>query len=827
MKQLITLILLFAFFFSNAQSTIPVSHGAGVIVTSSSAAAPMSNLKDFNLCAPGNTGAYGGWIKMDLGINTTISSIRWWINMSPNGNVTSEIWEVSPDNVTWTLAANTSGPHADTEEKFLSFSTPFTNMRYIRVTQSGTPSWFAIYEMIVNEPYFKDNIYQYMQPKVLDSTGKVFSGNIALYPYTFICSKASTYQWKLNGTNIPGATSQSYTATGGGTYTCSVTYPSAGSCGFSLTSNPGPAGALVWLKADAGVYSDAGITPATNGQAIQQWNDQSGNGYNVSQITAANKPSFVAIASDGKPGLQFNGAQIMSTLTNVNWTATNVANFFVVCKSTNPNGILFETSPDDNTNNGSTVLIDNYTGAGGNGIAASVRGGNGGFRAFKNTAGFIPCTKIYQVTYDMTQVGSPIITVKLNNAPQTDNVGYTTAPSPAGGLLNYPLFIGARSGLTSPITGNISEIIAYKNALTTAEEATVYNYLSNKYFSGTGTTQFTAVPVSNVSANAILDDASWKHGYSTANNNQIIASVKDNCLNLGTISPSVYVDANASLNGGGYTLRRHYVINVASDPVGTKRVRLYYTNADFADLQTFVPSLTSPSQLAITKYDGLNEDGVYDPTGGTLAFIPAAQITTGTAFGQNYLEFNVAGFSEFWIHTGSVALPLRFLSFTAQKCNKNSVCLDWKTANEQNVSRFEIERSEDGRIFKSVGTKTANNQAANSYSSTDDLLNNTKVFYRIKQIDTDGKFSYSDVRTVLLSAKISIGIYPNPAINTVNISGWNNIKQMKLYDMSGRILKEWKTSVPEINIGHLLKGTYILKADLKSGEMLQEKIVKI
>ena len=586
-----------------------------------------------------------------------------------------------------------------------------------------------------------------------------------------------------------------------------------------------PAGSLIWLKADAGVYTDAGITPAANGQTIQQWNDQSGNGYNVSQTTAVRKPTFIAAASDGKPALQFSGAQIMSTLATVNWNATNVANFFIVCKTSIANAMLFESSPDVNSYYGCVYMVDNYT-TSSNGIAAALKDVNGGFRNFKNAAGFIPCTKIYQVTFDMTQTGSAIINVKLNNVSLADNNGYGNA-NPTG-LLNYPIYIGSRSDLTYPLNGNISEIIAYKNALTPAEANTVYNYLNNKYFSGTGTAQFTALPSTTITGNSILDDASYKHGFNSANNNQVITSVKDNCLDLGTITPTVYSDANAALNGGKYTMRRHYVIKTTINPAGTKRARIYYTNADFANLQAVVPTLTSARQLAVEKFSGPNEGGVYDPTGKTLTVIPAAQITTGTAFGQNYLEFDVTSFSEFWIYTGILNLPLKFISFTAQQCNKNAVCLEWKTASEQFVSHFDIERSEDGRVFKSVGSKAALNQAANSYNTTDDvssMVNNTKIFYRLKQIDTDGKFTYSEVRTVLHTNKISLNIYPNPVTDILNIPDWMQIKKIELLDVSGRLLLDIKPQAT-LNINTLLKGNYILKVQMKSGEVLTEKIIK-
>ena len=256
---------------------------------------------------------------------------------------------------------------------------------------------------------------------------------------------------------------------------------------------------------------------------------------------------------------------------------------------------------------------------------------------------------------------------------------------------------------------------------------------------------------------------------------------------------------------------------------------LDYTNALYAEFKLDGPSVTSAVQLVVTKDDGPNEDGWYNPSVCTRTFIPAAQITSSTAFGQKYLEFDVTVYSEFWIHTGSGVLPLKFLSFNAQYCNKNSVCLNWKTANEQNVSHFEIERSGDGIVFKTVGTKTANNQLANSYTSVDDISafqNSRQIFYRIKKIDSDGKFSYSTAQIVKPFGKNPITVYPNPASETVNIRGWNNIKQMQLYDVSGRLLNEWQLATPSININNLMSGTYLLKLRMKTGEILQEKIIK-
>ena len=61
-----------------------------------------------------------------------------------------------------------------------------------------------------------------------------------------------------------------------------------------------------WLKADAGVYKDAGVTLAANGETVQQWNDQSGNGRNFSQATSGMRPVYTTGVQNSLPGVRFD-----------------------------------------------------------------------------------------------------------------------------------------------------------------------------------------------------------------------------------------------------------------------------------------------------------------------------------------------------------------------------------------------------------------------------------------------------------------------------------------------------------------------------------------
>src|SRR5262245_53350712 len=65
---------------------------------------------------------------------------------------------------------------------------------------------------------------------------------------------------------------------------------------------------LAWYKATDGVYKDAGSTLAINNDTVQQWNDNSGNGFHLSQATAGNRSTFKATGVNGRAGLQFVAA---------------------------------------------------------------------------------------------------------------------------------------------------------------------------------------------------------------------------------------------------------------------------------------------------------------------------------------------------------------------------------------------------------------------------------------------------------------------------------------------------------------------------------------
>ena len=547
---------------------------------------------------------------------------------------------------------------------------------------------------------------------------------------------------------------------------------------------------VLWLKADADVYNDAGITFATNGQTVQQWNDQTCNGFNVSQSNSGWRPTWDQYAFNGKPAIKFDknlGTKFLENLVDNPVAAGAERTIFIVAKS-------------QCGYNGGTIFTQRRTAPyaafyvyniGSNPITLYSDGVNGASNANTTVSpttnellGNFPFIATYRVP-----TNNGFLQFYVNGVPQTvsQSAGVTNESG------NNGFTLGTWDNLNDPLPwgGWIAEIIVYNKSLSDEERQAVETYLQNKYTVAGLPAVFNGLPAATTSSDANQSEVSWVHMYNTSNSSKVIASVNAFCLDLGTINSTVYNDATAGVYGGIRYMRRHYVINTTLNPFGGKLVRLYYTDADFADLQSYVPGLTSASQLVITKYSGANEDGVFDPSGGTTQLIPPSQITTGTVMGVNYLEFYVTGFSEFWIHTGMVALPLQFQSFTAQKCNNNQVCLNWKTANEQDVSHFEIEKSTDGSNFYRIGSEPARNQSQNLYSFLDNATTgaDTKVYYRIRQVDADGRVAYSSILWVSFDEK-EISIYPTVFENKFNLqNNQSKILQLDLYSADGKWLQ--------------------------------------
>lgn len=166
-------------------------------------------------------------------------------------------------------------------------------------------------------------------------------------------------------------------------------------------------------------------------------------------------------------------------------------------------------------------------------------------------------------------------------------------------------------------------------------------------------------------------------------------------------------------------------------------------------------------------------------------------------------------------------LPVTFGSFTAEKQN-NTALLKWTTALESNSKEFVVERSSDGKGYSSIGSVKAAgfSTTQKSYSFVDASPLKGNNVYHIKEVDNDGKATYSDIRALTFdNLKPVIRISPNPATNIVTISIPGNTQDLKirLLNNTGSLLNSYNMNSESlsINVSNLARGMYNITIDGK------------
>lgn len=168
--------------------------------------------------------------------------------------------------------------------------------------------------------------------------------------------------------------------------------------------------------------------------------------------------------------------------------------------------------------------------------------------------------------------------------------------------------------------------------------------------------------------------------------------------------------------------------------------------------------------------------------------------------------------------TTNVVLPLELVDFSAKKKAKTDVQLDWKVANTQHFSHFEIERSSNKTLFENIGHQKAKEQS--DYEFIDQNPSEGINYYRLKMVDEDGRYTYSIVRAVIFDKNTPLSIYPNPAANFVKISlenGFSKNTAINVFDETGKlVLSKQLQNIDfqgtiQLDVSQLPNGHYHLK----------------
>jgi PQQ-dependent dehydrogenase (s-GDH family) len=305
----------------------------------------------------------------------------------------------------------------------------------------------------------------------------------------------------------------------------------------------------------------------------------------------------------------------------------------------------------------------------------------------------------------------------------------------------------------------------------------------------------------------------------TGADGNIMAEIKANGNYLGTVTSSFYLNSEAVRedNGNKLYLDRNITITPSVQPASPVDIRLYLTGNELTALINAKNSkgigsgVSGIANLAIFKNDDLCGPQVKSHA---VKVIPSY---TGSHGGNGFVvQGQITSFSTFYFGSSDiVALPLQFLSFKGALQN-NGALLQWETANEVNTSHFVVERSINGNSFNPIGTVAAagNFTAALKYSYLDKdakLQPAAKLYYRLKQVDIDGGYSYSKTIVIDLNSDDIVSMHPNPVNDVLNIQlALSKAQQVQISvtDINGRTVY--------VESKFVNKGNSVLKVNTKA-----------
>jgi hypothetical protein len=327
--------------------------------------------------------------------------------------------------------------------------------------------------------------------------------------------------------------------------------------------------------------------------------------------------------------------------------------------------------------------------------------------------------------------------------------------------------------------------------------------------------------------------------------NSLVAAINPNGQSLGQVSVKAFLDNGIMrIENKQYYLGRSFTISAShsdfSQPVG---VRLYVTDEECEKLisapgKTGIVKPGSAYELALTKYSGSNEDGDLANNGSVAWTYYPKNAVKKVPYAQGYyLEFTTKSFSEFWFAKDFIGsgtpLPVRLASFSATPV-ENSTQLEWRTAAEENVSHFEIERSADARRWTSLpGEIPAIGEGAHVYKAVDASPLSGVSYYRLKMVDRaadrlDQPFAYSHIVSVDFAGTGSspVVLFPNPVTDKLYIrSGNRRFSKVRIHAASGTQLYTSAENQSVLDVAKLVSGMHWVTIHYTDGSQSSHKIV--
>jgi hypothetical protein len=375
----------------------------------------------------------------------------------------------------------------------------------------------------------------------------------------------------------------------------------------------------------------------------------------------------------------------------------------------------------------------------------------------------------------------------------------------------------------------------------------------------------------NESTTCVVNQVGWIDYYHSSG--RLIASINSEGQDLGAVTVTSFVDttvqsvpdcSNPSSSYATAIMQRHWVMTPAIQPTLPVQVRLPFADTEYDNLVSVANSNTSISDdiatindIKLTKYSGplnVNSSAIDNCVstggsgGGTLHLQSLNGLTTSysNVTSSKFIDFTISEFSEFWLHASvnNSPLPIELLDFTVL-AHEDHIQLNWVTATEINNDYFNVERSENGLSFESIGevAGSGNSNKQISYELFDDSPIIGTSYYRLKQTDFDGKFEYFKLIAVNFSMDeggiCTLHVYPNPCVGSCVIDLKdcpleNSQVNIELYDAFGKKIvnritpksKDKDISFHLNSSNNLAPGVYIVRSTANGKNESSKVIVK-
>jgi alpha-tubulin suppressor-like RCC1 family protein len=460
---------------------------------------------------------------------------------------------------------------------------------------------------------------------------------------------------------------------------------------------------------------------------------------------------------------------------------------------------------------------------------------NGGTPTYQWKKGGVNISGATNATFtSMTLANNDAISVEMTSSATCASP--TTATSAATFMTINPLPTATISGTTMActsvsLTASGGTSYAWSGGTTPSVSANTFT-TSNDYSvtvtdangcDGTATKSVTVVNCNDIHTGstscetATLTNVQGNSWFNFISPSGIIASLNPNGMDLGTVTVEVS-DASGAVTFNGKKFLGRSVNFMSSNYASgvtmpnNYSLRLYYMDSELTEYNSATSgSYTLPDFSMMWEEGGT---GCSLPTyGGTLEGMVGKATVVEAEYGTGdngfYLQLPLNHFTIFAATTSTnTVLPIELVSFNGYAKNNNNI-LAWRTEAEQNFSHFELQHGLNGIDFETMSQIKAKGQGS-EYGFTHQNPTAATHYYRLKMVDNDGTFKFSQVISLNKNETKSLKVYPNPTKNTINIMTSDYAQPMRLYSINGALLMSKNQTVEQLDISALPTGMYFL-----------------